>query len=143
MKKRTRLAALLLALLMMLSMSGCGSVVEYALEAAVEEALSDYTQDYYEEEPAQQPQAEPLVSDDGSFHQVEGNLTAIEINQGLGIGVDEDTGEKYYMNAFVSQKETVIFAHLEEAEEIDTSGQTQYLKVYRDGELIATLSQPF
>ncbi|MBP1558271.1 MAG: hypothetical protein J6B40_01680 [Oscillospiraceae bacterium] len=140
MKKRTRLAALLLALLMMLSMSGCGSVVEYALEAAVEEALSDYTQDYDEEEPVQQPQAEPLVSDDGSFHQVEGNLTAIEINQGLGIGVDEDTGEKYYMNAFVSQKETVIFAHLEEAEEIDTSGQTQYLKVYRDGELIATLA---
>ena len=54
--------------------------------------------------------------------------------------MDENTGEKYYMNAFVAQKETVIFAHLDQAEEIDTSGQTQYLKVYRDDELIATLA---
>ncbi len=140
MNKLTRLTAALLALIMVLSMSGCGSVVDYAIEAALEEVLEEYTQDYYFPEEESQPEEKPLVTDDGSFHKVEGNLTAIEINQGLGLGVDEETGERYYMNAFVSQKETVIFAHLDQAEEIDTSGQTQYLKVYRDDELIATLA---
>ena len=142
MNKRTRLAALLLALLMLLSMTGCGQVVEYALEEAISEAMEEALNEYGQEDytPAQPAGAEPLLSDDGSFHKVEGNLTAIEINQGLGVGVDEDTGEKYYMNAFVSQKETVIFAHLAEKEQIDTSGKTQYLKVYRGDELIATLA---
>jgi len=136
----SRLTALLLALVMVLSMAGCGSVVDYALEAALEEVIEEYTQEYEVHAEPARPKQEHLVSDDGSYHTVEGNLAAIEINQGLGIGVDEETGEHYYMNAFVSQKETVVFAHLTQAEEIDTSGQTQYLKVYRDDQLIATLA---
>ena len=66
------------------------------------------------------------------------SIKMIEVNQGLSYGFDTDSGEFYLMENFVAGKETAIFIDLEKP--VDPRSEVK-LKIERNGELVATMSE--
>lgn len=71
----------------------------------------------------------------------EGSLiTAIEINQALSYTVANEDGSVSLMSSFVADKDTAVFVSLSQPLAVDTSGNTQSLKIMRNGEEVGKLN---
>lgn len=69
----------------------------------------------------------------------DGLIKTVEVNQVMSYGMDHESGEFYLINDFVAGKDTAIYIPLTQEVEIDTKGNTQYLKVIKDDIELATL----
>ena len=147
--KKSILTLLLAMILICTSLTGCFS-----------EEFWDGIDEYLEEEPTEEHTG-GIVTDGGNgivellsqqatswydpdfietLHDASGIIQDMEIIQVMAYRYDIETDSREYMDTFVAQKPIMIAVNTNQAITVDTSGQTQYLEMYRNGELVDRFS---
>ncbi len=136
--------ALLLAVVMVLGLAGCGddddedtyagdntptasAPIAQSTQQATNTSLLPYSNTSLSFKPAE-----------SSFKTTDNNVRAIEVNQGLSYGRNADTGNLYLIDAFVAGRETAVFVAFNQKTDVTADGSMR-LTIYHNDKEVATL----